>query len=277
MSKLFSVRFTCCRPGHDKDLQHKESISAIAAISKQCQGKCTMQAWCGIFDVQLHKLRAFAKKVESLQSSALEEASDPEAASSSMHLSCGLITTAAVHPGDVLLSIPSHVVVTLHQPQQTIISLACLLLHQPPGWQEDWVSGKASTATAEAFKEAGRQTGGLASKRQQDSAEAESAGNNRLHRLAEFWLSVGAVKVTLPVRLLLAQLWPDHAAKQAPEMAAALAGRCTITSVSSEVGSHSNGMAQTIQCCYMACDLMLSATFSHWGGVVLVFCVQSEM
>ena len=134
--------------------------------------------------------------------------------------SCGLATTAAVQPGAVLLTIPPYAVVTLDQPH-TIVQLARIAMLHPSDWHSSY--RLAPAALLQIAKDGSVVPPDLTD---QQHIKDGTAAADMLHCLARWWLSSGAVRLTLPARLLLAQLWPDHpVSQQTHRLAAAIAGK----------------------------------------------------
>lgn len=187
---------------------------------------CALQAWCDSLGLRCTALQLTCCATPGAANSA--GASTPAVSSCSTasadgyaHHSWGLITTAAVQVGEVLLSAPPHAVVPVDNLQQTIVSLACFAFQQPAEWHTRWVSCRAPSVQLQ--HEARCQVDAAAPQLRQ--ADAGAAGQLALQCLAVSWLSEGTVKATLAARLLLAQLWPHHASsEQATQLAAALEG-----------------------------------------------------
>ena len=179
-------------------------------------------------DVQYHKVQ------ETLSVSTLD-ASDTIDGAQQQPLHCkqscnpwdgcqwGLITTAAVQPGEVLLSVPRQSVVITHKPDQTLLQMACLAFDQASAWYSQAASRQLGTQTAAVEQghqqgqghehgqgQGQRQETGTVGGAEQGGQAQAGKGQHALGELVRAWIQPGRVELTLPGRLLMAQLWPNH-------------------------------------------------------------------
>ena len=132
----------------------------------------------------------------------------------------------------MLLSVPRQSLVTIaSHPDQTLLQMASLAFDQAPSWYSTAASLELGTrALPQAAASHGRAQLVEAGKGVQTEADgsqgvgeklveagkgaqAEADGSQGVVvKLVEAWLQPGKVELTLPGRLLMAQLWPEHEA-----------------------------------------------------------------
>ena len=145
-----------------------------------------------------------------------------------MSVAChhGLVTTATIESGELLMSIPQHAVVTTAQPEQVTLQLASMAYDQALHWHITLSSDKQQLASLPQPVEG--------TFKADDDQEAQSISQEQLlGSLVDHWGPSGVVSLGLPARLLLAQLWPQHNTSQlATDLSEALAGDdCSVDSL----------------------------------------------
>lgn len=134
----------------------------------------------------------------------------------------GIVTTAALKPGELLISIPRHAVVVADDPMQITLQLASIAYDQAVNWFTAETLPQAQTASLSQQAEDTLEAAGAVHK-QQDAQH--NSQEQLLMDLMACWGPSGRVGLTLPAKLLLTQLWPLHMSSQpALEISEALAG-----------------------------------------------------
>ena len=134
----------------------------------------------------------------------------------------GIVTTAALKPGELLISIPRHAVVVVDDPMQITLQLACIAYDQAVSWFTAETLPQTQTATLSQQAEGTLEAAGAVHK-QQDAQH--NSQEQLLMDLVACWGPSGRVGLTLPAKLLLTQLWPLHmSSPPALEISQALAG-----------------------------------------------------
>jgi len=144
----------------------------------------------------------------------------PNTETANMPVVChhGLVTTATIRSGELLISIPQHAVVTTDQLEQVTLQLASMAYEQALHWYITLNSNTQQLASSPQPVE------GIL--KADDRQEAQSVSQEQLlGSLVACWGPSGIVALGLPARLLLAQLWPHHKTSQlATDLSEALAG-----------------------------------------------------
>ncbi len=144
----------------------------------------------------------------------------PTTETTNMSVAChhGLVTTATIRSGELLISIPQYAVVTTDQPEQMTLQLASMAYEQALRW---YVNASSSTQQHASLPQP---VEGIF--QADDHQEAQSVSQEQLlGSLVDWWGPSGRVALGLPARLLLAQLWPHHKTSQlATDLSEALAG-----------------------------------------------------
>lgn len=205
-------------------------------LSSEPRQVCFLQSWQQHNGVQYHKVReahahnTTANAPHQQQPAELPHGQVPHSWAATPHW--GLVTTARVSPGDILLTVPHHSLVVSQSPEQTMIQMAALAYDQATDWYSrtslDHMGGVESFQQAEAEAQVvqARQKGQQQVDASQGSllAEAKSFGVEQgqerqaegvsqelvLAGLVEDWLQPGKIVLGLPGSLLMAQLWPEH-------------------------------------------------------------------
>lgn len=137
-----------------------------------------------------------------------------------MRVACqhGLVATAAIRSGELLISVPQHAVVTTDQPEQVTLQMATMAYDQALHWHITLSSNTQQHASLPQPVEG--------TFKADDHQQAQSVSQEQLlGSLVDHWGSSGGVALSLPARLLLAQLWPHHKTSQlAADLSEALAG-----------------------------------------------------
>lgn len=176
-------------------------------------------SWWSKLDVQCDKLQEGRLPIHAL---ALPSPADtlPTTETANMSVACqhGLVITATIRSGELLISIPQHAVVTTEQPEQVTLQLATMAYDQVLHWYVTLSSNTQQLASSPQLVE------GIF--KADDHQEAQSVSQEQLlGSLVACWGPTGRVALGLPARLLLAQLWPHHKTSQlATDLFEALAG-----------------------------------------------------
>ncbi len=188
-------------------------------------------SWWSKLGVQCNKLHESRLPLHALASPAPTD-SLPDAETANMCVACqhGLVTTAAIRSGELLISIPQHAVVTTDQPEQMTMQLASTAYAQ--AW--DWYT----TLSSDTHQHASLTQPVEGTLKADDHQQAQSVSQEQLlGSLVDRWGPSGVVPLSLPARLLLAQLWPHHKPSQlAIDLSEALAGDdCSVDSFSFKI------------------------------------------
>ncbi len=182
---------------------------------------------------------------------------DQDANASCASCDCGLMTTAAVKPGELLISVPQHAAVVADHPEQITLQLATLAFDEAACWYSTAASAQAQHTRLSQQAEEHVKAAGLAI--QQHGATSISQ-EQLLRCLVASWGSSGRVEWGLPSRLLLAQMWPDRkSSPTASNLSEALAGDCDCTVTACSFWPISCG-----QCSMLHCALHLQPVSIRW-------------
>ncbi|KAA6420367.1 MAG: Histone-lysine N-methyltransferase setd3 [Trebouxia sp. A1-2] len=175
--------------------------------------------WWSKLGVQCNKLR---ERRLPLHAVTLPSPPDslPNTETTNMPVACqhGVVTTATIRSGKLLISIPQHAVVAIDQPEQLTVQLASMVYDQALHWHIKLNSNTQPLASSP------QQVEGIF--KADDHQEAQSVSQEQLlGSLVDHWGPSGIVALGLPARLLLAQLWPHHETSQlATDLPEVLAG-----------------------------------------------------
>jgi len=183
-------------------------------------------SWWSKLGIQCNKLQERRVPPHALASPPPTD-SLPHTETANMSVAChhGLVTTAAIRSGELLISIPQHAVVTTDQPQQVTLQLAGMAYDQALHWY--------ATLSSDTQQHASLPQPVEGTIKADDHQEPQSLSQEQLlGSLVDHWGSSGGVALSLPARLLLAQLWPHHKTSQlATDLSEALAGDdCSVDS-----------------------------------------------
>ena len=182
-----------------------------------------MQAWWEARGVLCNKLQESpppSHALASLSRASLSSHADPATALTAGR--CGIVTTAVLKPGELLISIPRHAVIIADEPMQIMLQLASIAYDEAFNWFGAQTMPQAHIATSPQQAEGTFKTDGDVHRQQ---AAQSNNPEQLLMGMVAGWGPSGRVHMSLPARLLLAQLWPHHMSSQtAVELSEALAG-----------------------------------------------------
>ncbi|DBB06668.1 TPA: hypothetical protein ACH3X1_012179 [Trebouxia sp. C0004] len=217
--------------------------------------------WWSKLGVQYNKLQQSRLPTHALAAPSPPD-SLPNTETTNMSIACqhGLVTTATIRSGELLISIPQHAVITTDQPEQMTLQLASMAYDQALHWYVTPSSNTQQLASSSQPVEGNIKA--------DDHQEAQSVSQEQLlGSLVECWGPSGRVSLGLPARLLLAQLWPHHKMSQlATDLSEALAG----LPVEQEVMTEAQQLLQQLQSLLLQMQCQIPIQDSAWQGETLL-------
>ncbi|DBA67229.1 TPA: hypothetical protein ACH3X2_001539 [Trebouxia sp. C0005] len=217
--------------------------------------------WWSKLGVQCNKLR---ERRLPLHAVTLPSPPDslPNTETTNMPVACqhGVVTTATIRSGKLLISIPQHAVVAIDQPEQLTVQLASMVYDQALHWHIKLNSNTQPLASSP------QQVEGIF--KADDHQEAQSVSQEQLlGSLVDHWGPSGIVALGLPARLLLAQLWPHHETSQlATDLPEVLAG----LPVEQEIMTEAQQLLQQLQLLLPQLQSQMDIQKSAWQREALL-------